>query len=270
MDTNKILSADFIDLLFDNRNKEYGAYELRKTYQTRLTKALIFAGILVGLAFTGVVFANKLEPKQKSMFVIRELSVEDLKFDEKEPEVIPEPPRKPEPVQVQTAQFTQLRVVVDEEPPDPLATQEDLAISIISDENRVGVIDERFVRTDNIDGDKNIIEEKEIKEQEIATSVDIDAKFDGNWEKFLVRNLNPQTPIDNNAPAGNYTVIIQFVVDIDGTVSDIKALSNLGFGLEQEATRVLKKATKWEPAIQNGRKVKAYRKQAITFQVTEE
>ena len=74
MDTNKILSADFIDLLFDNRNKEYGAYELRKTYQTRLTKALIFAGILVGLAFTGVVFANKLEPKQKSMFVIRELS----------------------------------------------------------------------------------------------------------------------------------------------------------------------------------------------------
>ena len=88
--------------------------------------------------------------------------------------------------------------------------------------------------------------------------------------KFLLKNLNPQTPIDNEAPSGNYTVLIQFVVDIDGTVSDIKALTNLGYGLEQEAIRVLKKAAKWKPAIQDGRQVKAYRKQAITFQVTTE
>ena len=59
-------------------------------------------------------------------------------------------------------------------------------------------------------------------------------------------------------------------MDIDGTVSDIKALTNLGYGLEQEAIRVLKKAAKWKPAIQDGRQVKAYRKQAITFQVTTE
>ena len=63
---------------------------------------------------------------------------------------------------------------------------------------------------------------------------------------------------------------MQFVVDEDGAVSDIKALTNHGYGLEQEAIRVLRKAKKWEPAIQNGRKVKAYRKQPITFQVTEE
>ena len=85
-----------------------------------------------------------------------------------------------------------------------------------------------------------------------------------------MRNLNAQTPIDNNAPPGNYKVIMQFAVDIAGTVSEIKALSNHGYGLEQEAIRVLKKATKWEPAIQNGRKVKAYRMQSITFQATEE
>ena len=57
------------------------------------------------------------------------------------------------------------------------------------------------------------------------------------------------------------------MVDTNGTVSDIKPLTNLGYGMEQEAVRVLKKATKWEPAIQNGRKVKAYRRQKITFQV---
>ena len=61
--------------------------------------------------------------------------------------------------------------------------------------------------------------------------------------------------------------MIQFVVDVEGNVSDIKPLTNHGYGLEQEAVRVLKKAAKWEPAIQNGVKVKAYRKQVITFQV---
>ena len=105
----------------------------------------------------------------------------------------------------------------------------------------------------NLDDGKDIIEDKIVKEPEIFTKVEIDARFDGNWEKFLLRNLNAEIPIDNGAPAGNYKVIMQFVVDIDGSISEIKALSNHGYGLEQEAIRVLKKATKWEPAIQNGR-----------------
>ena len=60
--------------------------------------------------------------------------------------------------------------------------------------------------------------------------------------EFLTRNLNPGIPIDNGAPAGTYKVIIQFVVDLDGNLSDIKALTNYGYGMEQEAIRVVKKA----------------------------
>ena len=59
MDTNKILSADLLDLVFDNRNKDYGAYELRKTYHTRITRSLIFTGVFTSLIFAGVVLANK-------------------------------------------------------------------------------------------------------------------------------------------------------------------------------------------------------------------
>ncbi|HEX2629304.1 MAG TPA: energy transducer TonB, partial [Chitinophagaceae bacterium] len=69
--------------------------------------------------------------------------------------------------------------------------------------------------------------------------------------------------------AGTYTVIIQFVVDVDGSVSNIVPLSDKGYGLEQEAIRVLKQSKKWKPAIQNGRQVKAYRKQPITFVIDE-
>jgi protein TonB len=59
--------------------------------------------------------------------------------------------------------------------------------------------------------------------------------------------------------------MIQFVVDLEGKVSDIKPLTNFGYGMEEEAMRVIRRATKWEPAIQNGHPVKAYRKQPVTF-----
>ncbi len=133
-----------------------------------------------------------------------------------------------------------------------------------------GVADIGITEPAKIDEGKGIIEENKNKEPEIWTSVEVDAKFNGNWEKFLIKNLNPNVPVDNSAPPGVYKVVVQFVVDLDGNISDIKALTNNGYGMEQEAIRVLKRATKWEPAFQNGTHVKAYRSQPITFQVTEE
>jgi len=268
MDTNKILSADLLDLIFDDRNKDYGAYELRKTYHTRITKSLVFTGVFITLIFTGVVLANKMEPKKNPNDLIKTVTLVAIDPDEKKPEPIPEPLKKPDPVQLQTEQLTQIKVVEDKEVVEPPPTQDDLAIAKIDVAKHDGVIDAGIVTPQNLDN-KNIIEEKTTKEPEGPLEfVEIDAKFDGNWEKFLLRNLNAQTPVDNDAPVGNYKVLIQFVVDIDGTVSDIKPLTNFGYGLEQEAIRVLKKAKKWDPAIQNGRQVKAYRIQAITFQVT--
>lgn len=64
-------------------------------------------------------------------------------------------------------------------------------------------------------------------------------------------------------------VVVQFIVDQKGTLSDIKALTAHGYGMEQEVIRVLKKSPKWLPAQVNGRKVKAYRKQPITFAVSD-
>jgi len=97
--------------------------------------------------------------------------------------------------------------------------------------------------------------------------VEIPTSFNGNWIRFLEKNLNGNVPVDNGAPAGKYTVLIQFVIDQEGKVSEIQPLTNLGYGMEQEAIRVLKKADKWNPAVQNGRHVKTYRRQPITFQI---
>jgi hypothetical protein len=107
----------------------------------------------------------------------------------------------------------------------------------------------------------------------IFTRVDSEAYFDGGetaWRTFLQGNLKADVPVDRGAPIGMYTVMIQFVVDLDGSVSDIKALTKEGFGMEQEVLRLMKTAAKWHPAILNGKPVRAYRKQPVTFLVEQE
>ena len=101
--------------------------------------------------------------------------------------------------------------------------------------------------------------------------VEKEAHFPGKeagWRNFLQKNLNPEIPIKNRAPEGTYTVIVQFVVDKEGRISDIKPLTKNGFGMEEEVIRILRRSPKWIPALQFGRNVKAYRKQPITFMVS--
>lgn len=108
---------------------------------------------------------------------------------------------------------------------------------------------------------------------EIYSKVEIDAGFPGGpakWREFLQRNLRGEVPVDNGAPTGNYTVIVIFVVDKNGNVSDLKPLTKLGYGMEEEAMRVISRSGKWKPAMNNGKEVTAYRKQPITFQIVEQ
>lgn len=90
------------------------------------------------------------------------------------------------------------------------------------------------------------------------------------WSRFLQKNLDAMVPIRNKVSAGYYTVLVRFVVNTDGSVGDITPMTRLGFGMEQEVVRLMKKSPKWIPAVQFGRKVKAYRLQPVTFAVTEE
>ncbi len=110
-------------------------------------------------------------------------------------------------------------------------------------------------------------------EGRIFEKVDEEAYFPGGeetWRSWLGQNLNPSVPVDKGAPAGLYTVYIQFVVGLDGKIYDIKPLTKHGYGMEGEVIRILRKSPPWVPAVQNGQPVNAYRKQPVTFQVIEE
>ena len=107
------------------------------------------------------------------------------------------------------------------------------------------------------------------------TSVEIEPEFPGGTEafnKYLQRNLNPNTPANNGAPAGTYDIQVTFIVDTNGNVSDISGkIKNNGkdYGTIAEVIKVIKNGPKWIPGIQNGHKVKSFKNQKFSFTVRE-
>ena len=103
--------------------------------------------------------------------------------------------------------------------------------------------------------------------------VEVEASFiggDAAWRTYLQKNLNPDVPADNGAPLGLYTVVAKFIVGQDGNLIDIQTETNIGYGMEKEVIRIIKNSGKWNPAIQDGKPVNAYRRQPVSFMLEEE
>lgn len=275
MEANKILSSDLLDLIFEDRNKTYGAYELRRTYKKRLTVALICTAGVALLALGGSLLAGELR-KNAGKIDVKEVQLTDIKQEEeKKLEPPPPPPPKQEPPKVEMTKFTPPKIVKDEEvkkeeiPPE-VKELEDTKIDVKSQE---GIKDEGLAPA-VVDEGKQVVEEKKDEdENKVFEKVEVEAGFPGGenqWRKYLERNLDANSPVENGAPEGSYTVVIQFIVDKEGNISDVRPITSHGYGMEDEAVKVIKKGPKWIPAIQNGRNVKAYRKQPITFVVAPE
>ncbi|MGJ7031924.1 energy transducer TonB [Niabella hirudinis] len=271
METTKILSASLLDILFDGRNKAYGAYELRNTYNRRLIKALGATGLIIAV-FMGATALKANEPKRIMAPILSgPIEITEITEPRKEPLPAPEPPKLPEPQKIETAKFVIPKIAPDEEVITSPPAQDDLADVKIGLENvkgdRLGDI---AVPPAGVPDGKGILEIKSVEKDNLPfTKVEKEAEYDGDWTRFLTTNLRGEVPVDNGAAAGNYQVLVQFVVDVNGAVSDIQIVKDPGFGMGREAIRVIKKSGKWKPAVQNGSMVKAYRKQPITFQVLE-
>jgi len=274
MEVNKILTADFLDILFEGKNKEYGAYELRKTYNRRITIAVAIMIAICILAFLMSVLANRKGKEDNAPIVIQDVSLENVKQEEKKPEPPPPPPPpKVEPPKIEIKQFTPPKIVKDEEVKEPPPKQEEL------EKTTIGTINQEGVQTDVVappveEKGTGVVEAPKVTEdydKEFKT-VQIQAKFPGGpdaWAKYLQRNLKSDTPTENGAPTGSYTVVVSFLVDKEGNISEVKAENDPGFGTATEAVRVISRGPKWNPAVQNGRNVIYRQKQAITFRVEE-
>jgi periplasmic protein TonB len=274
LDVNKIMSADILDIIFEGRNKDYGAYEMRKTYNRRIVTALLGMLSLCLLVFLIYFISNTISANSnKNDMVVKDVQLEEIKQEEKKNEPPPPPPPpKPEPPKVEITKFTPPKIVKDEEvkedeKPPEIEKLDDTKIGKI---NQAGIKEEGVVPVD--DG-KGVVEQPKKAEEDYDktfTKVEIESEYPGGssaWARFLNKSLQyPQEAQDNEIQG---TVMVKFIVDKEGNVSDVDAVSGPK-ELHSEAVRVIKKSGKWTPAVQNGRQVKSYKSQPITFKLNTE
>jgi protein TonB len=271
MEAKQILKADLLDILFEGRNKEYGAYELRKTYNKRITTALIGTVVLILLILIGSAIFNKLnENKTVAPLKTTETTLQQIKPNEPPPPPPPPPPKLPPPPPVATIQITPPKVVKDEEvikPPPEIKQIEEAKVDVKTVE---GTKDLGIVAPPSDEKGTNVVAppaEKKEDPDKVFTKVEIEAQFPGGpqaWTRYVTRAI--QSQIDEFTDADYGTCVVRFIVDKTGTVSDVQATTMKGSKLAEIAVNAIRKGPKWTPAQQNGRFVNAYRLQPVTLQ----
>lgn len=272
MEAVNILSADVLDIIFDARNKEYGAYDLRKHYQQRLVKSLLITLLIVVLISVTYILLGSMKTGNKGLVVVPGLILEKVIPQEKKIAIIPPPQLKiTPPIAIRIRQFTKpLIVTVDPPENERPPLNDDLINAKIGKTNTEGLEDVGIVAP--VDDRKGVagIPQKQDDREKIFIVVQMESQYPGGmaaWSKFLYQHLIfPQEAADIKVEG---TVMIQFVVDTEGNVSDVTAVSGPE-ELRATAINVIKKSGKWTPAIQNGRQVKSYKRQPITFRLPDE
>jgi len=264
----KLLQADYLDIVFDNRNKAYGGYELRRSYAHRVRKsgavALIVVAVLSSYSFIATRDgSNHKTPLHDTTVVHMQNIIEQIK-----PPVVPPPPlvRSPEPPKpIATRTFSEPRVVPNElvRPEQELTKNKDLRDVAIGNKNQdgdPGNLNPDIHSVGKGTGPAIVTPQPPSK---IPTYVEQMPQFNGNLNEYLGTHLHyPEGARETNIQG---KVILQFVVNEDGSVSSVTTVRSLGGGCDEEALRMLRGMPKWKPGKQNGVAVKVMLMLPIDF-----
>ena len=273
MEVNKILTADFLDILFEQRNKEYGAYELRKNYQKRLTTALLITAGVALLIFLLVIVSRSVGDSEKNKVKVQDVTLAEIKPEEQQKiEPPPPPPPKQEPPKIEITKFTPPKIVEDEKFDEKQEVKEVEEITNVGKIDQEGIKDPEIVNPPKVEEETKVVEAPKEDPNQVFTKVEVEAQFpggEGKWNQYVQREVEKN--IDDLVDDGQAgTCEVQFIVDKEGNVSNVEALSMKGSKLAEVAVNAIKRGPKWIPAIQNGRQVKAWRRQKITFRLPDE
>lgn len=274
MTNNEILQSDILDILFENRNKDYGAYALRRGYNHRMLVATAVAVILIILfAFIGA-SAGKSNSTIPATKIERIVEIKEVRIEKEKPKE-PDKPKQPEkqkaplkPVQkIATQKFTSVvQIKPDKEVKEKMPDIAKLDNSKISDQTSPGKKDDGIPKEKENTaisggGTGTVTTETET----VFKPQEKDPEFPGGPDalrKFLASNL--QTP--GELEDGEKKVVkIRFKVDKDGSVNTFEIITSGGNDYDKEVVRVCKKMPHWVPAIQNGTNVPVSYVLPVTF-----
>lgn len=289
-----LTSKEWRDIVFADKNKEFGAYQLRKDSDKRHNLAALYALIglvVVILLVIGYSYYSDYRAEQERLALIEErermqaLEVEMAEDDAtEEEEEVPEQkmemetPTVPEEV-LATVQVTQIAIVDADKVKNEVMTMEEqkednTARGVVNqegsdDRDKFDAMKEQVVVKDP----EPVVEEKKVEEkkpepEKIFIAVEQPAEFPGGQAammKWLSNNIRYPESAQQNGISGR--VVVKFVVERDGSVSSPTVVKGVDRDLDQEALRVVKKMPKWQPGKNNGQPVRSYFNLPVTFRL---
>lgn len=259
MKTQKTTTPQMDEIVFEKRNKMYGAYILRKMYDKQVNKALLFSvGILIaGLAYPLASSFKALERGRYLIGVYDPINLTNVTPPEESKE-LPALPAVKEPL-------ARPRFIV------PEVTNE-----LVIDETGLPNQDEFFNTTNEpvdikfeqvVEKRPDIIIIPEEKKEIFFTAEEMPFYPGGDTERLRFLADNIQYPQQASELGIQGTVYLQFVVDSKGNITDAKILRGIGGGCEEEALRVIKMMPQWHPGKQNGKTVRVLYTMPVSFRL---
>ena len=272
-------SKEWRDIVFEGKNKDFGAYQLRKESDARHNKAMIVIVIVIAILFAlaflvnTVIKAAEARPEDTIEQSMAVMEVAEEPVDEPEEELQRVEEQKVEEVikedLLNTAKATEIAIVKDDEVTDELQSQDELN----EDDRAIGKVNEDRGVDDIINAQEHkdvvVVEEKtEPDEDYVFDAVEQNAMFpggDGALIKWLGEHTEyPQVALENGVQG---TVRVRFVVKKDGTIGDVKVLKPVDPNLDKEAIRVIKSLPKFIPGKMNGHAVNCYFTAPVRFKI---
>ena len=264
MKAKEKIETDLDEVIFEKRNKEYGAYFLRKTYDKNVSKALTITVTLMLLVVAIPLIANYLNDKPY-FGKITDNGPGPIVLtppDEEKKELPPPPPIKDLPIKQKLIEFV---VVDDTNATGDIPTQGDL-----NDQGKNEPInDGDVIKVDPNQKDKEVIEDDPGKVIEFSGATEKPA-FTGGEDllfQFIIDHIKYPDIARENKIQG--TVYISFIVEPDGSITNINVMKGIGAGCDEEAERVIKLMPKWNAGKQNNKSVRVRVVIPMRFKIVE-
>lgn len=278
-----LIDPKWVDLVFEKKNKEYGAYVLRKGTSGRNIKSIIIlvvAAAIVGGGLAWKVVADKRAEEQRAYMEAMELSrlQEQAKKEKKEKqEVKPkiEQPKKEIPEVRESQKFTAPVIKKDE-----LVKEENQVKQMDKLDEKVAIsnVDQEGTKDRTVEAVRNDIavnvppppvEKKEEAKQQVENQIFKVAEqmpsFKGNVNQWLAQNLSYPAVAAENGIQGK--VVVQFVVETDGSISNVEVVRSVDPALDREAVNTVKRMPKWNPGMNNGQPARVRYTLPVTFKL---
>lgn len=268
MSKSSIYESKWTDLVFENKNKEYGAYQLRQENSKTTITALFSALLLIAAVGSASMLINKFRTHATVEPTILEEPIVVVKVDplvkpQTEEPVAPPVQKQAASTPVTSAQLTNPVVARPEEAVQEIATNIE-NVPVVENTNGTGTTQNVIPGNGNTGGE-TIGEPPATNEPVIAAALDKMPEFPGGMSKFYsyVANNFKRPELDAER---TLKVYVSFVIEKDGSITDIMVKNDPGYGMGKEAIRLLKSLkTKWTPGILDGKPVRTAYNLPITI-----